>query len=611
MLNLKILIVLIIFTTNLLANTIHIDDETNHKELLSSSEILIDKTKLLTIEDIKKNKNFIKNTEELLGFGYSPNFNVWIKFTIHNNSNFTLNKIIEYNNSLTTNIEFYNYNNDKYIKQKEGLYSINKQRYSLNPIFNITLKANESKVYYIKTSSHITTLIIDLILWESKSFYKKEMQHQLILALFFGAMTILAIYNFFIYFFTKDINYLFYVLYVVGITIHQLMYIGIAHIYILNQTWVIYSVHMASMIVSFPILALAFLIKSFLQIKQYPFWNKVLNTYLIMYPILTFILLLMDDLNNYRHFLPIILLLFLMTLTIYSASKKNRQAFIVLIGWFMFVTACLFMYLSSLGIYNIYDIFPYYTEFALIFEAIIFSIALTDKIKQLQKNKNEANMKLILQKELETTKLTNIVNKKTHHLKLALEEKNTLLKELNHRVKNNMQTIVSLIHLQSKETKNKKLKDIFTTIQNRIKAMSHLHELLYHQDNIAYINAYDYFNLLIKELNDSYDKKINIDMKIKANLKVEQSVYCGLILNELVTNSFKYAFINNIGDINITLIQEEEKYILDINDNGIGYEKQDNNTLGLILVNTLVTDQLDGKITIDSKDGVKVHIEWK
>jgi two-component sensor histidine kinase len=186
-----------------------------------------------------------------------------------------------------------------------------------------------------------------------------------------------------------------------------------------------------------------------------------------------------------------------------------------------------------------------------------------------------------------------------------------LLKELNHRVKNNMQTIVSLIRLQSDEIENKKLKDILLTIQNRIGAMGHLHELLYKQNNISFIDVYEYFELLIEEVRDSYDSYITINLNIKTKLKIEDTIYCGLIINELITNSFKYAFPNKNGTINISLEKENENVKLIVCDDGIGFDKNSKtSSLGLTLVKTLAVNQLRGEINIDIKNGVSTTIIW-
>jgi len=579
------------------ASTIQLDQNAKFYDLLPISEIYIDKTKSLTIDDIQKEDiEFKKNNDKLLGYGYSPNFDVWIKFTLQNNTSEHVSKIIEYDNSLTTEILFFDTEKDTVVK--EGLFHENKDRYTVNPIYKIDLKPNETKTYYIKASSYVMTLIIKLNLWDDDSFNEKEIKHQFILALFFGSMFILAVYNLFIYFFTKDRSYLYYVLYIIGIIIHHLIYVGIANTYILNQDGMMYVIKFASLFIAFPVFALALFSQVFLQTKQYPKFNKILNIFLVVFVVFVIVVSSTDLLNKYRNILSISLLVFLIILTIYSALKKNRQAYFILIGWFMIFLAGIFMYLSSTGIFNIYQYFPYLIETSFVLEATIFSIALADRIRELQK-------KLSLQQENEKKRLKIQVDKKTLELKL-------LLKELNHRVKNNMQMIVSLIRLQSDGVDNEKLKNILIVIENRINAMGHLHELLYKKDDLNRINAYEYFDRIIDEVSNSYYSDIKIHFNIKVELEVEQAIYCGLIVNEVITNSFKYAFPDNEGEINIDFQNKDDIFILKISDDGIGYEQDiTSKSLGSLLINTLVEEQLDGKIEIDSSNGVTVTITWR
>lgn len=611
MIYIKIIFLLLISSTAY-SNTINIYEETKSISILQNAQIYIDKNRNKTIEDIKKMDNlFEKNEKNILSFGYSPNFDVWVKFTILNNSDKTLNKIIEYNNPLSTNVEFFDPNKN-YQTQNDGLLFDKLDKKTINPIFNINIEANQSTTYYLKASSYITTLIIDLKLWDEDSFYKKEIKHQVILALFFGAMLILGIYNLFIYFFTRDISYLYYVIYIVGLIIHHLMYTGIANTYFLDYKSMITIVSFASLIVAIPIYALGLFTKSFLQTQKYPKFHRVLNTFLILIPISIIFFLLTDEYDKYRNTLTMMFLVFLMIITVYAAIKKNKQAYFILFGWFIFVSSGMLMYLSSVGIFDISRYFPYLIEASFVIEAIIFSIALANRITNLQREKNEANQRLIIQQKNETKRLSKEVALRTNDLKTALDEKELLLKELNHRVKNNMQTIVSLIRLQSDEIKDERLKDILLTIQNRINAMSHLHELLYKQENIAYVDVYEYLENLIEEVKDSYDTYIDIHLNIKTKLKMEQSIYCGLIINELVTNSFKYAFPNKEGNIFISLEKENEIIKLIVKDDGIGYdEKNANVSLGLTLVNTLAVNQLKGNMNIDSKEGVVTTILWE
>ena len=611
MIYLKIILLLFV-STNLFSNSIDIDKK-NQIDLLLSSEIFIDEKRDYTIDKIVVSDDlFQKNDKNILSFGYSPNFDVWIKFTLKNSSNNSIKKILEYNNPLTTNIEFYDSKKD-YKAQKHGLLSQNDNKFVLNPTFLIELEANEEKTYFLKASSEITTLIINLKLWDEENFYEKEIKHQVVLCLFFGAMFILAIYNLFIYFFTRDISYFYYVIYIFGLIIHHLMYTGIANIYLFDYDSMLLIVSLASVIVALPIYALGLFTRSFLQTKQYPKFNTILNLFLVLIPVSIIFFLVTDDYDKYRNSITMIFLLFLMVITLYAVIKKNQQAYFILFGWFIFLSSGLLMYLSSAGIFNITKYFPYLIETSFVMEAIIFSIALANRITSLQKERNEANQKLILQKENETKRLTNEVNLRTQDLKNALDEKELLLKELNHRVKNNMQTIVSLIRLQSDEIEDEKLRDILLTIQNRISAMGHLHELLYRQDNIEYIDVYEYFELLIEEVRDSYDSYIDIDLEIKTKLKMEQAIYCGLIINELITNSFKYAFTNKEeGNIFVSLKKEDGIIRLIVSDDGIGYDKDTpTNSLGLTLVNTLAVNQLRGEIKIESINGVKTMISWK
>ena len=602
-------VLFIIFSSNIYANILNIDENTKNINLLQYSEIYIDKTRSLTIEDIKNsNIKFEKNDKNILAYGYSPDLDVWIKITIKNNSNKSILKIIEYNNPLTTNIDFFDSN--KNIHLKDGFLIGNLDKSTINPIFKIELNPNEENIYFIKATSNITTLIVDLKLWDENVFYKKEIKHQLILSLFFGAMFILGIYNLFIYVFTKDKSYLYYVLYIFGLILHHLVYVGFAKLYIFNLETLKIIIELAALFVALPIYFLGFFTKSFLQTIKYPKLNKILNIFLIIIPLSIIFFLLTEEYDKYRTNLLMLFLIFLMIVTIYASLNKNRQAYFILFAWFVFLSSGLLMTLSSMGIYNTLP-FPYLIEVSFVLEAVIFSIALANRITNLQKEKNEANQKLIVQQENETKRLSKEVDLRTKDLKVALGEKEVLLKELNHRVKNNMQTIVSLIRLQSDEIEDEKLKDILLTTQNRIAAMGHLHELLYNQENINFINVYEYFETLVDEVKSSYDESINIHLDIKTKLKMEQAIYCGLMINELITNSFKYAFLNKKGNIYITLEKSNNTLKLGVKDDGVGFDK-DNTTfsLGLTLVNTLAINQLKGKMDIESKNGTSITISW-
>ena len=602
----QFLLLSIFYISAFSSENIQLSFKNKNQEILSKSDIFLDVTNSLDIEDIKL-KKFKSNGKKSLSYGYSPDFTVWVRFTLQNSTNKTISKVLEYANPITTNIEFYD-GKDIY---KDGLFQLNLSKESINPIFDILLKPNETKTYYLKAKSQITTLIIKLNLKDKALYQKESYHHQMILAMFFGVMAILALYNLFIYFFTKDINYLFYLLYMVGVIIHQLFYTGFGNIYLFSQELSKGGVLFAEFYVAFTIFMFALLVRSFLNLKQYKSVYKFYNSYLLLFPFLVIVVWYFEifSIRNFFSFLLLIITSFILLFAIY---KRNRQAYFVGFGWLMFALSVGFMYLSSVGILDIFDNFRYFVEVGLILEAVIFSIALADKIKQLEDQKNIATMQLVLKEQTEKQKLERTVEQKTKDLKKALDEKSLLLKEINHRVKNNMQLIQSLIRLQSDEIEDIKIKEIFTTIQNRISAMSSLHQLLYTKDDISFIDTYGYFQQLIDELRSTYEtKNIKINFDIKTDIKVDDAVYCGLILNELVTNSLKYAFLDHEGVIDISLKKQFDYYFLVISDDGVGYDlNSTKGNLGITLIDTLVNQQLKGTIQKDTNDGVKVIIKW-
>jgi two-component sensor histidine kinase len=204
-------------------------------------------------------------------------------------------------------------------------------------------------------------------------------------------------------------------------------------------------------------------------------------------------------------------------------------------------------------------------------------------------------------------------------IKSSLKEKNNLLQEIHHRVKNNMQIISSLLNLQIKYVDEEEAVNVLKESQNRIKSMAMIHEKLYMSDDLAHINFVDYIQSLVKNLFYSYNvENTNIKPIFEVEdvtLNMETAVPCGLIISELVSNSLKYAFPNEKkGEILVSLKTVDDKYELIIRENGIGLpEELDFNnleTLGLLLVNNL-TEQIDGELTINRSPGTEFKIKFK
>lgn len=196
-------------------------------------------------------------------------------------------------------------------------------------------------------------------------------------------------------------------------------------------------------------------------------------------------------------------------------------------------------------------------------------------------------------------------------VKASLKEKEILLREIHHRVKNNLQVISSMLRLQSSNLDDERIKEVFNDAQSRVLAMSLVHEKLYKADNFSSIYISDYVSDLVSSIVTSHkvdQDKILINLYIDSlSINLDTMIPVGLIINELVTNSLKHAFPNgNKGTIEIHFKRKEAKFYLSIKDNGIGILKDidiDNiKSLGLRLVQTLVT-QINGDLLISNDNG--------
>lgn len=200
----------------------------------------------------------------------------------------------------------------------------------------------------------------------------------------------------------------------------------------------------------------------------------------------------------------------------------------------------------------------------------------------------------------------------------SLELKDLLIKETHHRVKNNLVTMSSLLYLQAEHVEDQTAKDVLLDSKNRARAMAIIHQKLYSNKNLETINLYYYLNQLLDEVFKSY----SITDKIQYSLDLDNiildsntALIIGLIVNELVSNSLKYAFPDDtIGVVSVSFHENNREYIIKISDNGktIPKEIDINNieSFGLTIVNLLV-NQIEGQISVERKNGTTFTIKFK
>ncbi|MEW6601444.1 MAG: histidine kinase dimerization/phosphoacceptor domain -containing protein [Nitrospirota bacterium] len=210
-------------------------------------------------------------------------------------------------------------------------------------------------------------------------------------------------------------------------------------------------------------------------------------------------------------------------------------------------------------------------------------------------------------------------------LNASLKEKDVLLKEIYHRTKNNMQVITSLLNLQSHQIDDPRYVALFDESRNRIVSMALVHEKLYRSKNLSSIDFKDYITSLVNGLLTFYGKSArNVSYTVNANgiiLGIDSAIPCGLIINELISNSLKHAFPNEMsGHISIELKRtsagsEESEYDLTVSDDGIGISKdidiKSTKSLGLQLVTNLTMHQLRGSIELRRNGGTSFYIRFR
>jgi len=215
-------------------------------------------------------------------------------------------------------------------------------------------------------------------------------------------------------------------------------------------------------------------------------------------------------------------------------------------------------------------------------------------------------------------KLERIVGERTAELNSKNSQQELMLQEIHHRVKNNLQLISSILRMQIHFKGNKDVEQIVEICNNRIKCMAILHDKLYQSKDFSKINSGDYLSELINYISKNYDwghAKVKVELNlINEYLHIDQLIPCGLIVNELVSNAYKYAFKPNQTDaiLSVSLFKEhKENYRLIIKDNGFGFpEKFDVNNLsglGLTIVQSQV-EQLEGTIKFENNSGSVIDI---
>lgn len=225
--------------------------------------------------------------------------------------------------------------------------------------------------------------------------------------------------------------------------------------------------------------------------------------------------------------------------------------------------------------------------------------------------KQEKNFTLVILRDITARKAAEA------ELKTSLQEREILLQEIHHRVKNNFQVMLSMLNLQMRKLNVPEAYDVLQTCHNRIRSMSLVHELLYDSQSVAEIDLRKYFKELARELSALYLHDLPLQLEFELEplaLSLEQAMPCGLLVTEILTNSFKYGFRSPYSgqpEVAIHLNSREGSLCLTLQDNGHGlpadFNFENSPGLGFRLIKSLVT-QLNGRYLLESDAGVRWQI---
>ncbi|QSZ42178.1 histidine kinase [Sulfurimonas aquatica] len=398
-----------------------------------------------------------------------------------------------------------------------------------------------------------------------------ELYEQLNL-LFLGAFGMIVLYNLAYYLVIKDKAYADYFLFHVLVFVIMLFYTGVFDDGLLEFS-------MKGVPVGFFLLAVLALLsfsRNFLNLQKI---NSNADKYIIylQYPLLVLFALSVFPITNTISIIVniaivyIILLAFLLVgISSYlSLAKKEVYAYFYLVGLMGLLISVIIAFLSYFDVLDLSPKMTYIIEFSLLLESIIFSFAISYKHKD------------------------GI---------LKLRQNELLFKELSHRVQNNLQSIISILTLQQSRVKEIDVKEYLQDTISRIRSISLMHENLQNSKHVGAVNMSEYLDAMLEPYK-VLNKEITFTLSCKEDLflSVEKLTPLALIINELITNSIKHAFLN-IEDPKVSItLKKENTYSFIYADNGVGYDKH-NKSLGSLLIQNLSTSQLKGEYSVDSKE---------
>jgi len=437
-------------------------------------------------------------------------------------------------------------------------------------------------------------------------FFNKNLYYLIENIALIGFVLALALYSFFIYFFTKDKSYLYYSFYLLFLIWHQITYVGLTPV-IAPYSFTLFDSNVINLKIGLVLVTSILYAIHFLKVKRDSTIYRLYFSYFIIAIVVVAVAATIGLNANIIVSIALAYVFFNFIAGVIAYKNGVKEARLFIVGFGIVGICYTVAILDALGFISLIEQRPNILLYATALEALILSVAFADRYMILQKEKEQINQ-LRLQESRDRTKIIEKkVEEKTHKLNSALKTKEMLIKEVHHRVKNNLQIILSMLRMQSFSSKSSEVKKKLQDLENRINAIAKSYEMLLITENIEEIDMNSYITALVNDIAQAYNFKkhhINIIRDIDATIPLKQAVYIGLIINELITNAYEHGEII-VADsyIYLSFKKVDGVYQLIVEDNCGGTIPSNSKEfgLGLKFIDALVRNQLDGSYTIENK----------
>ncbi len=565
------------------------------QSLLEHSDIYVDDANLSFAHITAQ--HFESYDHSHISFGFRSDITLWIRLLIANNTDAVQHKLLEIDNPLLETLTLYDTQKEV---GKKGL--LERQGDYMYPVFNLHLTPHTTQTYYLKLHNNTTMLAAGVTLFDEKEYLKVERSREMNVVLFTGLLGGLLAYALLLFLYTRDRSYLLYALYLATLLFHQLTYIGFTPF--VMPVW--FNAFDAAIVVpkiSAMIITAAVFAQNFLKTRDIPMIYRGYWAFIIV------LLIQMPLFGTPYLYLPevsiVIGLLFIaynLGAGLYMYTHGNKQARFFIAGWVVLIAGFFLVIIDALGLVTIMHHFPNLILWLTVLEALFLLLAFVDKLSILQQQKEAYERRFIGELEARNAIIENEVSEQTRTLK-------NLYQELHHRVKNNLQIILSIIRMQRDRLENDAAKESFSALEGRINSIAKTHEMLLQNENEEHIDMGNYLEALCQDIRASLGARpIRFEINAAMAMPLRQSVYVGLIVNELISNALKHA--SDADTITVSLGKTFQICTLHVSDNGTAQSSISKSSLGLKLVHALVEEQLEGEIRYDASNMHRYEIEF-